>query len=73
MEGLTFSQWKTIRMCEFYSNSRYLGSFGGMTSNGVLIENRNQDELGRDAPFYNIVNFRVTIAKVATDLDVKEF
>lgn len=72
MEGLTFSQWKTIRMCEFYSNSRYLGSFGGMTSNGVLIENRNQDELGRDAPFYNIVNFRVTIAKVATDLDVKD-
>lgn len=32
----------------------------------------NKDELGRDTPFYNIVNFRVTIAKVATDLDIKD-
>lgn len=47
-------------MCEFYANSKYTGAYG------------NKDELGRDAPFYNIVNFRVTIAKVATDLDVKD-
>ncbi len=47
-------------MCEYYSNSKYTGDLG------------NKDELGRDAPFYNIVNFRVTVAKVATDLDVKD-
>ena len=72
MDGLTFSQWKTIRMCEFYSNSRYLGSQSSVTSNGILLDGGNKDELGRDAPFYNIVNYRVTIAKVATDLDVKD-
>lgn len=60
LEGLPFSQWNTIKMCEFYANSKYTGAYG------------NKDELGRDAPFYNIVNFRVTIAKVATDLDVKD-
>lgn len=60
LDGLTFSQWQTIRMCEFYANSKYTGDRG------------NKDELGRDAPFYNIVNFRVTIAKVATDLDIKD-
>lgn len=60
MEGLPFSQHKTIKMCEYYANSKYLDATG------------NKDELGRDAPFYNIVNFRVTIAKVATDLDIKD-
>lgn len=60
LPGLTFSQWKTIKMCEFYANSKYTGAYG------------NKDELGRDTPFYNIVNFRVTIAKVATDLDIKD-
>ncbi len=60
MEGLPFSQSKTLKMCEFYANSKYTGVNG------------NKDELGRDAPFYNIVNFRVTIAKVATDLDIKD-
>jgi hypothetical protein len=64
LEGLTFSQYKTIRMCEFYANSKYLDS----VENGGT----NVDELKRDTPFYNIVNFRVTIAKVATDLDVKD-
>lgn len=58
MDGLDFSQYETIRMCEFYSNSRYLGG--------------DIDELGRIKPFYNIVNFRVTLAKVATDMDVKD-
>jgi hypothetical protein len=58
MEGLDFSQSDTIRVAEFYSNSKYLGG--------------DIDELGRTKPFYNIVNFRVTLAKVATDMDVKD-
>jgi hypothetical protein len=58
MEGLDFSQSKTLQMCEFYSNSKYLGG--------------DFDELGRIKPFYNIVNFRVTLAKVATDMDIKD-
>lgn len=71
LDGLTFSQWKTIRMCEFYANSKYVENGVGVNNaNGSTTLNR--DELGRDAPFYNIVNFRVTIAKVATDLDVKD-
>lgn len=75
LEGLTFSQWKTIKMCEFYANSKYLGAYGGVQTQGLLgnaSTSLNKDELGRDAPFYNIVNFRVTIAKVATDLDIKD-
>ena len=58
MEGLTFSQKHQIKVAEFYSNSKYLGG--------------DTDELGRIKPFYNIVNFRVTLAKVATDMDVKD-
>lgn len=73
MDGLTFSQWQTLRMCEFYSNSKYMGNSAGVTSTGVVIgDNGNKDELGRDTPFYNVVNYRVTIAKVATDLDIKD-
>lgn len=58
IDGLLFNQYKIIKMCEYYSNSKYL--FG------------NKDEMNRDKPFYNIVNFRVTIAKTATDLDIKD-
>lgn len=58
MEGLDFSQSRVLKMCEFYSNSKYLGG--------------DFDELGRIKPFYNIVNFRVTLAKVATDMDIKD-
>jgi len=68
MDGLTFSQWRVLRMCEFYANSQYLGS----NTNDYWGRNNNKDELGRDAPFYNIVNFRVTLAKTATDLDIKD-
>lgn len=57
VEGLTFSQYDTIKKVEFYSNSKYL--------NGQV------DNLGRTKPFYNINNFRVQIAVRATDLDVK--
>jgi len=58
MDGLDFSQSKTLKMCEFYANSKYLGG--------------DIDEIGRIKPFYNIVNFRVTLAKVATDMDIKD-
>ena len=58
LDGLQFQQSKMIKTCEFYSNSKYLGG--------------NKDELQRDKPFYNIVNYRVTLAKVATDLDIKD-
>lgn len=58
MDGLYFNQYEIIKTCEFYSNSKYLGG--------------NKDELQREKPFYNIVNFRVTLAKTATDLDIKD-
>lgn len=57
VDGLTFSQYQTIRKVEFYSNSKYL--------------NGQKDNLGRVKPFYNINNFRVQIAVRATDLDIK--
>ena len=58
IDGLTFSQWQTLKKIEFYSNSQYLTG--------------NKDELGRDKPFYNIVNYRVNVAVRATDIDVKD-
>ncbi len=63
IDGLTFSQFKVIKMCEFYSNSTYLK----MGKKG-----RNTDPMGRPKPFYNIVNYRVALAKTATDLDIKD-
>lgn len=56
--GLTHNLKETIRTIEFYDNSTYLSG--------------NKDELGRDKPFFNIGSYRVTTAKVATDLDVKD-
>ena len=58
IDGLTFSQWQTLKKIEFYSNSQYLTG--------------NKDELGRDKPFYNVVNYRVNVAVRATDIDVKD-
>jgi len=58
IDGLTFSQWQTLKKIEFYSNSKYLTG--------------DKDELGRDKPFYNIVNYRVNVAVRATDIDVKD-
>ncbi len=73
IDGLYFSQYKTIKMCEFYSNSRYLGSGVSDARFGIGIgANTNKDALGRDKPFYNIVNYRVMLAKTATDLDIKD-
>lgn len=56
--GLNFSQYHTIRMIEFYSNSRYLD---GM-----------KDELGREKPFFNIINANVDTSVAATDVDMKD-
>jgi len=57
-EGLTHNAQKVLTMCDFYSNSKYLDG--------------NLDGLGREKPFMNVVNYRVTLAKVATDMDIKD-
>lgn len=62
--GLKRSQYQVIKMCEYYSDSRYLGTYYG-----------NKKTLGEgaiDVPFANIVNYRVSLAKTATDLDIKD-
>jgi len=56
--GLTFSQYNTLRTTEFYSNSQFL--------------NGNKDRRGREKPFYNIINTMVDTAVVATDIDTKD-
>lgn len=58
VEGLSINYGDIIKTVEFYTNSKYLSG--------------DKDELGREKPFYNIVNYRVTVAKVATDVDVKD-
>lgn len=64
IDGLYRSQYRVIRMCEFYSDSRYLGTY---------LNNKKTIGDGQiDVPFYNIVNYRVTLAKTATDLDIKD-
>jgi hypothetical protein len=63
--GLQRSQYQVIKMCEYYSDSKYMGAYVG-----------NRKSIGRgflDVPFYNIVNYRVALAKTATDLDIKDF
>lgn len=58
VDGLVRKPKDIIRTVEFYSNNQYLSG--------------NTDELGREKPFYNVGNYRVTTAKTATDLDVKD-
>lgn len=58
-EGLVYKQRDLIRTADFYSLSRYLTG--------------QKDELNRDKPFFNTVNFRVTLAKTATEFDIKDF
>lgn len=58
VDGLYFDHKNTLRTIEFYSNNQYLSG--------------NKDAMGREKPFYNVCNFRVTTAKTATDLDVKD-
>lgn len=57
MDGLLYRQRDTIRMIEFYTNSQYLGG--------------NKDELGREKPFYNIVNGMCDVENAAKDIDTK--
>lgn len=57
-DGLNYSQYDTLKKIEFYTNSKYVTG--------------DKDELGRDKPFYNIVNYRVNVATRATDIDVKD-
>ncbi len=62
IEGLYRSQFKVIKMCEYYSDSKYLeANYGNTLGAG-----------GRPIPFYNVVNFRVALAKTATDIDIKD-
>lgn len=58
VDGLTFRQKDLIRTIEFYSNSKYL--------NGQL------DELGREKPFYNIINSMCDVENAAKDIDTKD-
>jgi hypothetical protein len=64
VSGLQRSQYQVIKMCEYYSDSRYLGANYG--------NKRAIGEGSLDVPFYNIVNFRVALAKTACDLDIKD-
>lgn len=58
VSGLIRNPKEVIKTVEFYTNSQYISG--------------NKDALGREKPFYNVCNYRVTVAKTATDLDVKD-
>lgn len=58
VDGLIRNPKDIIRTIEFYTASEFTTG--------------KNDELGREKPFYNAVNYRTTIAKIATDLDVKD-
>jgi hypothetical protein len=62
IDGLQRSQYEVIKMCEYYSDSKYLEANKGNRLGGD----------GRPVPFQNIVNYRVALAKTATDLDIKD-
>jgi len=58
VSGLKFNQKDQIRTIEFYNNSQYL--------NGM------KDELGRDKPFFQILNAICDVENTAKDLDTKD-
>lgn len=58
VEGLPFSQKDQIKTIEFYNNSKYL--------------NGQKDELGREKPFFNILNAICDVENAAKDLDTKD-
>jgi hypothetical protein len=58
IDGLEVCQKDIVKTIEYYTSGRYLGG--------------NSDGLGRDKPFYEINNFRVRVAKTATDIDIKD-
>ncbi len=58
IEGLTHNIKDTLKMVEFYSDSKFLTG--------------DKDGLGRPKPFLNLVNGNVDISVVATDIDRKD-
>jgi hypothetical protein len=58
IDGLNFKQSHTLRMIEFYSNSKYILG--------------QHDELGKEKPFYNIVNGMCDVENAAVDIDTKD-
>ena len=58
VDGLTYSQYQTLRKIEFYYNSKYI--------------NGDKDKAGRTKPFYNIVKAKHNVAVRATDFDTKD-
>ena len=57
VNGLSFSQKNQIRTIEFYNNSKYL--------------NGQKDELGREKPFFNILNAICDVENSAKNLYTK--
>lgn len=64
IEGLTRSQFRVIKMVEYYTDSKYLGTYLGNV--------KQVDNSSMDIPFYNIVNYRVTLARTATDMNISD-
>lgn len=58
IDGLTYSQWDTVKRVIFYSDSKYLEG--------------NTDAKGRDIPFFNISNYAVNVSVRSTDFDTKD-
>lgn len=58
VENLPFRQKDVIRQIEFYTNSRYL--------------NGQKDELGREKPFFNVLNAICDVENAAKDIDTKD-
>lgn len=58
IDGLSYSQYDTIKTIEFYYNSKYLTG--------------QKDKRGRDKPFYNVTKAKVKVATRAIDLDTKD-
>lgn len=58
IDGLLFRQKDLIRTIEYYSNSKYLDG--------------QNDELGREKPFYNIINAMCDVENAAKDIDTKD-
>lgn len=58
VEGLDFNAFNNFKTIEYYTSSQYLGG--------------KYDELGREKPFRNIGNFRLSTAVKATEFDTKD-
>jgi len=58
VEGNFFKPFELIKTIEYYTDSKYLGG--------------SKDDLGRDKPFYNVGNYRLTTSYKATPFATKE-